>query len=364
MKEMGYKRQLDGLRAICFLGVFLFHTDSIRFWWGAYGVHVFFALSGFLITKILLTHENSVPTGDLIKSFYIRRFLRIFPAYYMILILLLIFASVPYMTSIFFYVYNIKLFLLSLAGKAGEVALHWNEWGMHFWSLSVEEQFYIIYPILFLYLAKKYRAQFFVLSILLSILVTTAFKFAASTTYYGYLPFVCGEYILWGCFLAYLEHHGKLSKIPRDRMFYYCILAFVVYCYLRDPPRYTYSRSFITIFPGFEQTITAVLFALLIWSLWHADSDPVAKALAWGPLAYFGKISYGLYLIHPFMWNLFDIVKAKWEVLNGVPVFLGRLSLTVFFAVLSWHFFENPINKMKVKVPYGFFRNNLSRQDS
>jgi len=89
-----HKKQLDGLRFFSFLGVFLYHNSGKIFWFGSYGVALFFVLSGFLITYTLLETEGSLK--DSLRFFYARRFLRISPAYYLVLAMLLILKRLPY----------------------------------------------------------------------------------------------------------------------------------------------------------------------------------------------------------------------------------------------------------------------------
>src|SRR5215510_2780284 len=142
---------LDGLRAIAFLLVFAFHSEYLQIGW--IGVQFFFVLSGFLITGILLDMKKSLPPRDYFFKFYGRRFLRIFPLYYFYLLvmagILLWLISVHYRINylkIFFeqvryavlYVYD---FFFSTIWFKQSYFLN------HFWSLSVEEQFYIFWPL-------------------------------------------------------------------------------------------------------------------------------------------------------------------------------------------------------------------------
>ena len=144
---------LDGVRAIAFLLVFTLHTDYLYIGW--VGVQLFFVLSGFLITDILLRMKEKFGAGDYFKKFYGRRFLRIFPLYYLYLLIIFIVTVIviqydyrvtymertqdhlPYALT---YIYN---FFNASSAYDGE------SWLIgHLWSLSVEEQFYLFWPLL------------------------------------------------------------------------------------------------------------------------------------------------------------------------------------------------------------------------
>ena len=84
MHTLEHRKQVDGLRFFAFLAVFLVHSDVARFWWGSHGVSLFFVISGFLITRILITLDSR-PRRQALTNFYARRALRIFPAYYLVL---------------------------------------------------------------------------------------------------------------------------------------------------------------------------------------------------------------------------------------------------------------------------------------
>lgn len=138
--------QLDGLRALAIAGVMLFHSEfaflerTVPLW---LGVHLFFVLSGFLITGILLRGERS---AEFVGGFYIRRALRLFPLYYLVFAIMALFSQElreawPYYT---FYSANIWIFKNMRWGAGG-----------HFWTLSVEEQFYLLWPFVVLFTPRR-----------------------------------------------------------------------------------------------------------------------------------------------------------------------------------------------------------------
>jgi len=147
---MQHIKKLDSLRAIAAILVILWHwipTDNVinTFNNGAIGVNIFFVLSGFLITRILLTNRNEAEILNdnklpVFKNFYARRALRIFPIYYLLVLLILLFhhylgakfSKAEFINSV---AYTINFYFFKLE--------HWGDLTVHFWSLAVEEQFYL-----------------------------------------------------------------------------------------------------------------------------------------------------------------------------------------------------------------------------
>lgn len=207
-----YRDQLDGLRCFLFLWVFLVHADLQRFWYGSYALPVFFIVSGFLITRNILKGE----TESLKKSlwiFYTRRVLRVFPVYYLICGILWFSGLLAFPAWHYLFVFNVKFFLLSLDGTQHLIEADWTRNGAHFWSLSVEEQFYLLFPITLLLTPKRFRLAM----IMFLIATCTASRFWLEShfddrpwrIYSGALLPVCGEYILFGCAVGYIDRLRK-----------------------------------------------------------------------------------------------------------------------------------------------------------
>ena len=166
-----YHTQLNGIRAIAVIGVILHHwvyaTDFLGelSHHGAAGVPLFFVLSGFLITGILINiqAQHAVNTWRGIKLFYIRRLLRIFPIYYLVILLLVLVvpaAMHPHLPWLITYQYNNEIFF--------------HNWQLpsyiqHLWTLSVEEQFYLLWPVVLLCFSLKHSFRFIIFLIIASI---------------------------------------------------------------------------------------------------------------------------------------------------------------------------------------------------
>ncbi len=224
MRETSYRPEIDGLRTIAVIPVILFHLGYKWVNGGFYGVDVFFVISGFLITKILV---SAIEKGTFsMWSFWLRRVKRLLPALLTVIITTLLVASVvlfkpelpniakdslPALFSYFnFYAKN------SLGDYWGGTAE--NSFFLHTWSLSVEEQFYLVYPF-FLYLCNKYFRSFFkpifILSILSFILFVALLKYKPSFTFYM-LPTRAWELSLGG--LISLTNIGLKTIIVRDNL--------------------------------------------------------------------------------------------------------------------------------------------------
>jgi peptidoglycan/LPS O-acetylase OafA/YrhL len=331
-----HRSQLDTLRFLAFLGVFVFHVDEDNFTYGALGVPLFFVLSGFLITRLLLVHE----TGDLkhdLGVFYARRTLRIFPLYYLVLVVLLLAGRLDHPVWSFLYLHNVVMFLREEPGGLTG----------HFWSLSVEEQFYLAYPLILLLTPARNRGP--LLMTLLTGSLLTRLTLAAlypQSRYWTLLP-VAGESLVWGCFAGLYEASGA-PRCPRAG---WLLLGGLLLHGLATADQYALHLVHAPGCGGLYQTLNGTGFALLVLGLWRLSSGWALSLLGLAPLVYLGRISYGLYVIHPFCYGLGARLDG-FPVLGAVPDFVIAFVVTVSLAMLSWHLFEAPINRLKGLVPY------------
>ena len=216
-----HRRQLDGLRFLAFLVVFVSHGWATLPSYGASGVRLFFVISGFLITRILLLHDSSSLWRDL-RVFYFRRMLRIFPLYYGVLIILYIFGMLPHAAWQFFYVQNILMFLQESAIFPG-----------HFWSLCVEEQFYLTYPVILLLTPARWRMH--VLFLILCIGTAAGWLFEAwfptNILRFWLLP-TSGAFLALGCLAGLCDI--RLRNCRSLGTIIFCmgilLLAYCLYC--------------------------------------------------------------------------------------------------------------------------------------
>ena len=329
-----HRPELDGIRALAFLAVFWNHARPATHNWGAMGVQVFFALSGFLITRILVQAETGALGPDL-GRFYVRRTLRIFPLYYALLVVVGLGRGWVDPGWHLTYTYNIRVYL----GHAFDDVL------AHFWTLCVEEQFYLIYPLLLWLTPGRLR-----LGLIVALL-------AASKGFQVYahgslvmpwprllLPY-CGEYLLWGCLAGLVDLRlGPGTAGGRS-------------CFVLGLPLIVLGWRFhehrLPALPAHLQDALGVSTlgigsALVVVGAWRTGDRWIVAPLACPPLAWLGRISYGLYAFH------MPVIHLRW--LDQVPyAFLiprpyGDLALTIALAALSWRYFEGPINRQKGRL--------------
>jgi len=355
--------QLDGLRALAILIVLLGHwmpdNNQPVEHLGRLGVLLFFVLSGYLITGILLHCRDLVESGIQtsgfsLKQFYIRRFLRIFPAYYTILILGYVLGlNVIRETMPWHVTYTSNVYLAIRGAWQGGIS--------HLWSLSVEEQFYLFWAALILFLPRRTLPS----AIFGAILTAPIFRGIGSLM--GLSPVAvwvlapgCLDTLGAGAFLALQEHspnqvphwlHGKFGWLPW--MGLPMLLATMGLSRATgDTPLYLASYD-----------IGAAMVCLfLVAKARNGIPGLVGRILEWRPMTYLGKISYGVYLLHPFVSKGIKRVASTLvdvhEVRYAVPLMLCYFTATVILASVSWRFLETPLNDLKRFFPYRRQRND------
>lgn len=331
---------LDGLRAISIGLVIYSHVahklPAIETKWielGNFGVRVFFVISGFLITTLLLDEERRSGRAISLGQFYLRRVFRIFPA---------------------FYVY---LALVVLAGRLGWVALGEGDllaaatytmnyhptraWEVgHLWSLSVEEQFYLAWPLLFRVSGGRARIAIAlgVVAAAPIVRVATVLLWPAQRGLIGESFQTVADTLAVGCALALLR--ARLDATPRfvrvqehaAAPFVYALIAVVAHA-LHDHIRLSYSVG---------ETIVNVSIALVVDSVVRRPGARLTRALEWRPLAFVGQLSYSLYLWQqPFMTH----DSARWA--TALPQALG---LCVAAALASYYLVEKPFLQLRKRV--------------
>ncbi len=307
---------LDGFRMIAVLAVMVSHAGFSSFFSARHGVAGFFVLSGFLITWLLLNeHRNQGHIS--LKNFYIRRTLRIFPAYYVFLLVSVfwdIFRNNPesrelILPGLFYYVNYHN----ALEG-------HSNSSLAHLWSLAVEEQFYLLWPLIFISLMVRGKAcalRFLLFSCLV-VLVWRSYAFSVLNlgTSYVYNAFDTRfDNLAIGCGLAFLFERARFRLIA-DRLskhFWMPMvpLALLAFSSSVENPDYKYGPAF---------TIDAVLLAMFLVQVMRLSRGRVWGWLNSRPVVFLGVISYPTYLWH--VWGLQAGEKVPLAS-NEVKLFLG-----------------------------------------
>ena len=357
---------LDGLRAIAFLLVFALHTDYLQIGW--VGVSLFFVLSGFLITGILLDMKKSLATKDYFIKFYGRRFLRIFPLYYFYLLLIAVLASwlisIPYrpqymqvvLDQIWYAVGYVYDFFFATA------AFQQSRFLDHFWSLSVEEQFYIFWPLLILLVPEKWLRKLFISVIVLGPVFRLVFFFihrsgtfrflAAEPSFAVYpLPFSHMDAFAFGAYIS----RFSIPKAKKQFLWLAGLipaLGFASLYMATGKIGVISALGYPLLLPNAYQFIWGYsllnyFFAIIVYGVAHEGW--FTPFLEWRVLRYLGKISYGLYVYHfPVVWFSgriadFGITPPLLQPLTA----LIALTATILIASLSFHFMERPIINLK-----------------
>lgn len=346
--QLKYSPELDGLRGAAILSVMAFHAGAPFLKGGFIGVDIFFVLSGFLITSLLASEYDRYGSVSL-KNFYMKRVLRLAPA---LILLLLAFCLASFMflsnqKAISNYVDSIiSLFYLSNWARA--FSLHPPDFLGHTWSLSIEEQFYIVWPILLLTLLRFSSSRkvvvFFTVSLALlawAFRVYLHMKGATPERLYNGLD-TRADALMVGCALGVAYASGFFNKqalkIMPSRILAFIatvsaliLLAFSVGANWRAP--YMYQFAFFAI---------EILTAFIVIDIMANNRSILRRIVATRVLVWVGSISYGLYLWH------YPIYRAMFSLeLNGLTVITVGSLLTFVVAVLSYYLMEKPILKLK-----------------
>jgi len=296
---MQYK-QIDGLRFFAVMAVILHHICPFPFLAhfepGLFGVNLFFVISGFLITEILIREKIKQTTkGLLLKTFFTRRVLRIFPLYY--LYIFICFLIVPGQTNEFLtwlLTYTIN-FWITIKNDL----TFW--YFTHLWSLGVEEQFYILWPFILVFAPIKRLKFLFILMLVLSILLRAANVFCLDNYVlfnYTMLPTTL-DCFGFGALLAYMKtfEPEQLNKILSKK---YIILVAVALFILNSSFGTTWSQQ------AFARALHAfVAFYLVGIAATITFGNAIKTLLENKLIMYFGKISYGMYKLLGIPWFCF-----------------------------------------------------------
>jgi peptidoglycan/LPS O-acetylase OafA/YrhL len=347
--------ELDGLRGIAILLVLMFHLTPARIpllaayfvQAGWLGVDLFFVLSGYLITGILV---DSAGRSGYYRDFILRRTLRIFPLYFACLAIACIRTYCPAYSRGhgFFetggwwyaaYLGNIQVFLQNR--WPFDVAL------LPLWSLQVEEQFYLTFPLLVAVVTRRNLARILLAAVIAAPLFRIAIVWAMPAN-------ITGTYVLAPCRMDALALGGLVAIVEREfdswlRSRWIAILtalsgaAVVAICWRYGPA--PWSTAMRTL--GF--TASAWLFAGILILLIHQRRRGFLAVCRLRPLVWIGTISYGIYLVHL---PMLDFVRAHSRTVFRVepgsfPEALLILIATVGVAWVSWRFFESPILKLR-----------------
>jgi peptidoglycan/LPS O-acetylase OafA/YrhL len=347
-----YMPQLDGLRAVAVMLVFWHHwiaSEALRP--GIVGVELFFVLSGFLITGIVLQCKAQVQggarPGGLLGSFYARRALRIFPAFYATLVVLygldlaLVRELMPWHAS---YLSNVYF---SLRGS-------WQGTTSHFWSLAVEEQFYLFWPAVVLGTPRRFLGPM----IIGVIVVAPVFRMLLHGL--GVEGFVRINTWLFanldalglGAWLAHVQRLGA-GNLKRTISSKTAMIALLV-CAAAVSGAGGAAGEWIGVV--LAPTALCLVLAGVVARAAGGFGGTLGGVLESSPMRYLGGISYGLYIYHNFapavFRNTVALVGAPGSAPDGVARLLLLFGITVVLASGSWFLVERPFLRLKQHFPY------------
>lgn len=340
LPRAGYRADIDGLRALAVVPVVLFHADLPGFGGGFVGVDVFFVISGFLITQLIA--QDAWAGRFSLAHFYERRIRRIFPALFAMLCAVMIAGAFLFLPADFrslgrnavgatLFVSNLFFWEQSdyFDGPAETKPL------LHTWSLSVEEQFYIVFPLLLVWLLKRGRSH-----AVLAIGALALLSFAASVIAVAgdrATAFYLTPFRVWELLLGSLLALGAVPPLRSARAGGAAAAAGLVLILAA-----VIGFSAMTPFPGAAALLPCVGAALIIHSGSSGKLPAVGRWLAKPVPVFIGAISYSLYLWH---WPLF--VFAEYYQIHELSTFqsLGLVAACFALAALSWRFIEVPFRK-------------------
>ncbi len=341
--KMPYFENFDGLRAVAIAAVLLRHGFPIFFKGGFLGVDLFFVLSGFLITQILLVEYHNTSNINLMR-FYQRRACRLLPALFLAIIVALLLrdyspqenlANIP--GTVFPVVFYYANFVFRTLGGLAPT-----------WSLAIEEQFYMVWPLLMLFFLKRnialgIRITIIIISAL--ILLRGIMAIYVHDRFFLY-AFTLARFdsLLIGSLLSLAFFKGNIPKILHNKgIAEGMLILFILLCFFSSPTQgWLYYGGY---------SIIAIIFSILIINMVYRKQDYLCFLLQMRLVQYTGRISYGLYLFHLPIYYSIDYFLNHYTINapNIIIVFLVKIPLSYLLAVLSYELIEKRFLLMKWK---------------
>ena len=334
---MNYRPEIDGLRAIAVIPVILFHAGL--FSGGFIGVDIFFVISGYLITSIIL--NDLIKNQFSLKIFYERRARRILPALFLVMIV-----SIPFawfwmepvqmkefsrsIVAVVFFVSNILFWKETdyFANASEEKPL------LHTWSLSVEEQFYLFFPLMLIILWKYGRYKiFWIIAIfsLLSLIFADWGSKNSPTANFFLAPSRAWELYAGSLSALFIKQNKPFAK---ESMSLLGLLLLIIAFFIID-------KSIP--YPGFYTLVPVIGVVLII--VYGNIGTITAKILSYRPIVFMGLLSYSMYLWHQ---PIFAFTRLKLDHDPRGFILILLIAVTVFLSFISWKYIEIPFRNKKI----------------
>ncbi len=343
-----YRADIDGLRAFAILSVFIYHLNPSWLYGGFIGVDVFFVISGYLITRIII-RENQQNKFSFV-NFYGRRIKRIFPVLFFVLAIIALvavfsFPDITYKTFVKTFRYASAQFSNFFFAKEIDYFSESNELQplLHTWSLAVEEQFYLVWPFLIFlcYKIAKYNIRYNILFIFFTVIILSFFTgyilTYAAPKYAFYMFFTrAWEFCIGGIFALDLIPNIKNKRANNFTAVFGFVLMIASFIFIRE------GIDFVK-----GAVIVPVIGAGLIIYTAQQDETWISRFLSLKPIVYIGLISYSMYLWH---WPVIIFYKQLFEVKElSVHISLILVLITLILSLISYYFLEQPARKVKLK---------------
>jgi peptidoglycan/LPS O-acetylase OafA/YrhL len=356
---MRFRPEIDGLRALAVTLVILCHLQISGFSGGYIGVDIFFVISGFLITNLLINEYQGNLAGAKsgwisFRNFYLRRIKRIVPMALTVIVAALIYSYLNYSQARFSQVRNDAIWASLFGANIHYMQESLNYFQQaqapsllqHYWSLAVEEQFYLVFPAFFLLVSRvKIKAKSWLVAPLVAVsLVSLASLISAITTAsptQSYFSSFDRAYELGiGAILALVLALRKFNLTSTlSNLLSIAGMALIAFSVL--------SFDAASRFPGSSALVPTLGTALILFSeINSVQLSVVGRTFARKPLVYLGKLSYSIYLWH---WLVMIIVR---EQISGSPLLVNTLIITatLLLSVVGYKLIEHPIRKLPIPV--------------
>ena len=339
-----YVAGLDGLRALAVMTVMAFHLGWSFVPGGAFGVSLFFTLSGYLITQVMLADHDRAGKVDL-KRFWTRRLRRLVPGSIVCLIAVTVVALFGLLEGdrlrgdLFAALGYSANWRFATAGTTyAELFESTPSPVLHFWSLAIEEQFYIIFPLLMVVLLRWRKLLVPTLALLTGASVAAmVLTSSRNLAYYG--THTRAAELLIGALLALVIPVSKqLSTAVQKIVATLGVVAFVAFVYIATNAHTSDAWLYQGGLSGFSLISSVLIIAVLV-------PGPLRLLMSSRPMVAIGRITYSLYLFH---WPVFVVLNEDRMGFDGVALSLTRIAVTVLFACLSAWLIENPVRFRKV----------------
>lgn len=358
MSSIKYRPEIDGLRAIAVISVIIYHLNENWLPGGFLGVDIFFVISGFLITGIIITEiqQNSFS----FKQFYTRRIKRIYPAFITVMALVSFIASAIFIYNDFnklrkmieLSIAFLSNFYLGLTQGYFDLSANENP-ALHIWSLAVEEQYYLIFPLILTLAYKKFReikVLFIITLILFFILLSTSFipasfyKEVLHQPNIYYLSNLRFPELLVGSLLAIYHCSNKIQLSTQVSNILAILSTLLLFSCL------FLMNNDIAFIPGVTLILPCIFTALVIYTT--SQNNIIKLCLSNKAIVFIGKISYSLYLYHWIFIALAYYITGEKQI-NNQSIAIVTV-LTIIFSVLSYYLIEQPIRKSKLTFKQSF----------